>query len=319
MMATLNKIKVLIIDHDIQLARRINEFISRHGFEGQVATNIQDARRLLWEWHPKVVISDIFLTDGSAFEILHLIKSDESLKYDFSAFIILSAHNHIHNIRQAIEQGVDDYMVKPIEHENLLKRLVYHCRSFRRIAEVQKKEIESLDDSSLMLHLSNLVLKQSLWGRNLETALHNLTQMLSMKMEGVRCSIIECVEEDQGIVVTSNDNKRASGIQLDLNKYPEVLHVRNTQMMIAIENLQKDKHLKFIKDQVKDIQFNSMIVCPLFHDQRFFGVLSLRLPANKIHITDNELRFSEIVSQAVSLTLNRKDYFDNSYWKNKAA
>src|SRR5690606_9869216 len=137
------------------------------------------------------------------------------------------------------------------------------------------------DEASLMLHLTDLVLRQANAGSSLQDTLFNLTRMVSMKLEGIRCSVVECLDQSQGLVVTSNDDRSATGIRLDLNKYPEILNVLNTGQMIAIENIKQSPELKGIRFLLKEVVFNSMIVCPVFKGQEAFGVLSLRLPPEK--------------------------------------
>jgi transcriptional regulator with GAF, ATPase, and Fis domain len=182
--------------------------------------------------------------------------------------------------------------------------------------ELSQKDFSRVDEASLMLHLTDLVLRQALGQGSLDEILFNLTRMVSMKMDGVRCSIIHCVDQRTGFVVSSNDNRGASGIQLDLYKYPEVLHVLNTQSLIAIENLADSSELRHVRERVKDISFNSMIVCPLTRHRQPFGVLSLRLPPEKPTISDNEIRFVEIVSHVISLVLSNQIFSgNNDFWR----
>ena len=71
-----------------------------------------------------------------------------------------------------------------------------------------------------------------------------------------------------------------------------------------------------IKGQLKNIMFNSMIVCPISRFRKPFGVLSLKMPAEKESISDNEMRFVEIVSHVVSLVLSNENYKDiDEFWR----
>ena len=314
-----NKIKVLIVDHDRQLARRLSDYIRRHGFDTDHTYSFRETRSKVLSWHPQVIICDVMLTDGNAYDILDFLKTDPAAKVNFTTFMVMSSHNSQANVQQALDRGVNDYVCKPFQFEDMVKRLVFNCRSFRRLQELNQRDYQTIDDNSLMMHLTNLVLRQALTGRDLERTLFNLTRMLTMKMDGVRCSIVDCIEENTGVVVTSNDNKEASGIVLDLGKYPEIKHVRNTRMTIAIEDLQQDRHLKYIKKFLSDIQFNSMVVCPVSRGRDFFGVLSLKLPDSKTVLTDNELRFIETVAHVVSLVLSDENYADKqNYWREKS-
>ena len=104
-------------------------------------------------------------------------------------------------------------------------------------------------------------------------------------------------------------------IELDLYNYPEVLHVLNTGSLIAIENLEESVELRHVREKVKDIAFNSMVVCPLSKHGRTFGVMSLRMPPEKQTVSDNEIRFVEIVSHVISLVLSSENHKESAeFW-----
>lgn len=315
-----SKIRVLIADDDNQLSRRLADYICDHGFEARAVTNGKDARQQILEWKPRYVLADLMLPEGSALSLIDFIKAERSLRHHFIHVLVMSGHNVQANVRQSLSHGAKDYIVKPFRHEDVVKRLIFHSRSYRQLNEISSKDFNKVDEASLMLHLTDLVIRQALGGGTLPDILFNLTRMVSMRVDGVRCSIINCIDQHLGYVVTSNDDRKATGIQLDLYKYPEVLHVLNTQVLVAIENLAESSELRSVREKVKDISFNSLIVCPVARLGKPFGVLSLRMPPEKQTISDNEIRFVEIVSHVVSLVLGnelRKDVAD--FWLNGAA
>lgn len=310
------KIKVLIADDDNQLSRRLADYINDRGFSARVVDNGKEAKAAIVEWRPRFILADLMLPDGNALSLIDFIKGEHSLRHSFMSVIVMSGHNKEVNVRQSLSRGAKDYIVKPFRHEDMVKRLVFHSRSYKKLQELSSKDFTRVDEASLMLHLTDLVLRQALGATPLQEILFNLTRMVSMKMDGVRCSIVNCLDQQVGFVVTSNDDKNASGIQLDLYKYPEVLHVLNTQQLIAIENLQESSELRHVAEKVKDISFNSMIVCPVSRGGQPFGVLSLRMPTEKQTVSDNEIRFVEIVSHVVSLVLGNEMHKENEdFWR----
>ncbi len=314
-MSNANRIRVLIADDDNQLSRRLADYINDRGFDARIVANGKDAKTLISEWRPRFVLADLMLPDGNALSLIDFINADKVLKNQFINVVIMSGHNIEANVRQALNRGAKDYIVKPFRHEDIVKRLVFHSRSYRGLRDLSQKDYTRVDESSLMLHLTDLVLRQALGPTSLEDILFNLTRMVSMKVTGVRCSVIHCLNQKDGIVVTSNDDRNASGIHLDLYKYPEVLHVLNTNSLIAIENLKESMELRHVREAVKDISFNSMIVCPVTRYGKSFGVLSLRMPPTKETVSDNEIRFVEIVSQVVSLVLSNEIHKESgSFW-----
>lgn len=314
-MATFEKIKVLIADDDGQTSRQISSYISDHGFECRFATNGSEARELILKWKPKLILADLMLPDGNAYSLLDFIKNEPQLRHTFIHLIVMSGHNSKFNVKQAFEKGAKDYLVKPFNIKDVLQRLVFHCRSYKNVKDLKQREFKKVDEASLMLHLTDLVLRQAISSENLADKLFNLTKMVSLKVDGVRCSIVHVLDQEKGLVVVSNDDKSATGIQLDLNKYPEVLNVKNTGQLIAIENLEQSRELKPIRKLLQSVMFNSMIVCPVRRGGEIFGVLSLRMPLEKETVSDNEIRFVEIVAHVVSLLLDQeKDSHSSDFW-----
>lgn len=309
------KIKILIADDDNQMSRRLCAYLSEKGFDTRFVSNGKDARAQILEWKPRYILADLMLPDGSALALIDFIKGEKSLRHNFIQVLVVSGHNVQANVRQALSRGAKDYIVKPFRPEDILKRLIFHSRSYRQLKDISQKDFSTVDESSLMLHLTDLVLRQALSDHRLDEILFNLTRMVSMRVDGVRCSVIHCLDQHKGYVVTSNDDKNASGLQLDLYKYPEVIHVLNTQSLIAIENVSDSSELRSIREHVREISFNSIIVCPVSRFGKPFGVLSLRMPPEKETISDNEIRFVEIVSHTVSLVLSNEIHKENGdFW-----
>ena len=310
------RIKVLVADDDGQLCRRLADHISEQGFETKTALSGREARQIILDWKPRFILADLMLPDTNALQILEFVKTEHSLRHQFIHVIVMSGHTIAANVRQAMSLGAKDYISKPFKAEDVVKRLIFHCRSYRQLSDLSTKDFSKVDEASLMLHLTDLVLRQSLGKGSLQDILFNLTRMVSMKVDGVRCNIVNCLDHRTGFVVTSNDDRKATGIQLDLGKYPEILHVMNTEHLIAIENLDASPDLKEVRTKVKDIAFNSMIVCPITRKGQPFGVLSLRMPPEKQTISDNEIRFVEIVAHVVSLTLSNEIHNDiGEFWR----
>tara|TARA_B100000609_G_scaffold105434_1_gene83691 strand:- start:2603 stop:3643 length:1041 start_codon:yes stop_codon:yes gene_type:complete len=313
-MSTTKPVKVLIADDDGQMAHRLASELSHRGFEAKVALNGRQAQRLLLDWKPKFLLLDLMLPDGGL-NLLSFVKNEDALRHSPVQCIVMSGHNSATNVHAALRAGARDYLVKPFTWIDMYQRLVFHLRGQKKWNNSQEPKSVALEDDALVLHLTDLVLKQALAKAPLEDILHNLTSMAALKMNGVRCSIVHVVDANHGVVVASNDNKDACGIELDLNKYPELSQAVNFGKIVALENLKTDPFFKNVVGELKDIQFNSLIVCPIQRQGRSFGALSVRLPDTKTVLVDNEVRFAEIVAQTVSLILGQGRHLaEGDYW-----
>jgi hypothetical protein len=179
-----------------------------------------------------------------------------------------------------------------------------HCRDTR--------ELEPLTDADLNAHwhMTELLLQQALHVGPTEEVLFKLVLMAARKIKGVRCSLVRTITHSQGVVVASSDDQKISGLAVDLNKYPEIQLVMHTGKMIAIDNLENSRALAKIKAEFKKISFNSLIVCPVTYRGKPFGVLSMRMAADKLKLTDEQIRFVDVVAKIASLSLGAQNIGD---------
>lgn len=296
------KIKVLIADDDGQASRRAHDFLNQNGFDCRMVDNGRDAKYLLQTWQPKLLLIDLLLPVANALEVLQFCKTDATVRTLNVSTIVISGHNSDENIREAYDRGAKDYLTRPIMYNDLLSRVVFHCRTNREL------ESPKGDVSTDSLRIADLVISQVLQKSDFEETLYNITQIATMKLRGTRCSIVHQVTLEKGVVLASNDSKKIAGLELDLRKYPEMQLVTNSGKMVVIDNLSESRALAKIKTIVKEVSFNSMIVCPIYYHHKVFGVISMRMPSDQVRIPDRDIHFLEYVAKVVSLYISTQKY-----------
>lgn len=295
------KIRVLIADNDGMTSRRTMNFLNQHGFECRTSPNGNDAKRVLAVWRPRVLIVDLLLPDANAFEILRFCQQEPALRNQNISVLVMSGHNSEENVREAYQRGARDYIARPFMFQDLLNRVVFHCRDTREI-DMNKKEVQ---DSTLKL--ADLVVSQALQRLPMEEMLYQLTQMAALKVKGLRCSVVHAVTHEKGVVLASSDKKDIAGFNLDLKKYPEILLAANKSKTVVIDNLDESRSLRQIKKSFRDIQFNAMIVCPIYYHHKIFGVVSIRMPNEESRISDSDIHFMDYMAKVTSLYMSTLD------------
>ncbi|MCC6278573.1 MAG: response regulator [Oligoflexia bacterium] len=298
--------KVLIADDDGAGSRRLMDFLKERGFSVEHVLNGTVAKEKIKEWVPHFVICDLTLAEFNAPQLLNWIKQEPVVKDNRPKVFVTSAHNVVRNIKECISLGASDYIVKPFKHEDILTRLVFHIQNKREVGSGEKASGTGvkLEGADVYLHLLDLVLKEALSSRPREEMLLNFTKMIAIALKAVRCSAVMITEDlQEGLVLASSDNRDARGFKLDMNKYPEMLHVMNTEKLIVIEDLAYDPQLAKIKDLVKGISFNSMIVAPLRSNGEMYGIISARMAKEHSKFNDRDIRFVSLVAQVASLIL----------------
>ncbi len=295
---------VLIGDDDLQISRRFADFLQERGFTVKLTQNIEEIKKTIIEWNPRFVMYDLMMPECNAIQLMNFINSNDELRKRKMKVLVTSRHNNVTNVKECLRAGASDYIIKPFKFEDVFARLIFHAQKKRKVVAVDKEDKTRLEGGDLYLHLFAFVLKEANSLKPFSEVLFNMTKMLAMTLKAVRCSVIECHENRlDGWVRASSDDVKINAFPLDLNRYPEVVHVMNTEEPVVIENLDKDPSLAEIKKNFQKISFNSIVVCPVYKRGQFYGVLSTRM-ATSDNFSDNEIRFAQLMSNIVSLVIS---------------
>jgi response regulator of citrate/malate metabolism len=132
---TTDMIDVLVVDDDFMVARVHRAFVERVGpfrVVG-VAHTGEQAAHAVDEFHPDLVLLDLYLPDVFGLEVIPRLRT---AGHDCDVMVI-SAAREADTVRGAVRHGVVDYLLKPFEYEDLRARLErYAHRRGRLLATV---------------------------------------------------------------------------------------------------------------------------------------------------------------------------------------
>jgi two-component system cell cycle response regulator len=111
--------KILIVDDDPQTLDVINEALDAEGFSLKLASNGNEAFRIVEEWHPNLVITDYDMPDCNGLEMLKRLRA----KQNYVTVIFVSAHDDVSLIVQSLRMGADDFITKPFRFPELVARV----------------------------------------------------------------------------------------------------------------------------------------------------------------------------------------------------
>ena len=115
------KPKVLICDDDPLLLRLMEYRLAAKGYEVVKATDGAEALSAVTAERPNIVVLDAMMPKSGGFEVLARIKGDPDLSA--TPVIMLTALKGEKYIVSALQNGADDYLVKPFIPDELLARL----------------------------------------------------------------------------------------------------------------------------------------------------------------------------------------------------
>ncbi len=107
---------ILMVDDDSSVRRVMQMQLSEAGYEVQLASNGEEAHRMLVEHRHKLVITDLRMPDLDGIELMRRIANDEIQ----TTVIIITAFGTIESAVEAMRLGAYDYITKPIDYDALL-------------------------------------------------------------------------------------------------------------------------------------------------------------------------------------------------------
>lgn len=111
--------KVLIVEDDKNLRKLMTTYLKRNGYITYEATNGVEALDVMDTNYVDLIISDIMMKEMDGYE---LTKSLRDANYTIP-ILLVTAKSTIADKKEGFLLGADDYMVKPIDMEELLLRV----------------------------------------------------------------------------------------------------------------------------------------------------------------------------------------------------
>lgn len=128
--------KILVVEDDKDLNRTVCSFLNQSGYEAVGCLNASDAYDAMYETVFDLIVSDIMMPDIDGFEF---VKTVRSLNEDIPV-LFMTARDDFASKQRGYRVGVDDYMVKPIDLDELFLRIGALLRR-AKIASSRRLEI----------------------------------------------------------------------------------------------------------------------------------------------------------------------------------
>jgi CheY-like chemotaxis protein len=132
-------LKILAVEDDLVARKILVQALHRLGHEVAEATDGAEALRILQQDPVRVIVSDWLMPEMDGLELCRRIRGRVNVEYSY--FILLTSRTADHaNQREAIEAGVDDFLTKPLDLQELWMRLRVAERILRYSTQVQQLE-----------------------------------------------------------------------------------------------------------------------------------------------------------------------------------
>lgn len=143
--------KILVVEDDKDLNSTVCSFLNQNGYEERGCLDANEGYNALYETMFDLIVSDIMMPGIDGFEFAKNVRAlNENIP-----ILFMTAKDDIASKQRGFRIGIDDYMVKPIDFDELFLRIGALLRR-AKIASSRKIEIGSFimdaDEFSATLH-----------------------------------------------------------------------------------------------------------------------------------------------------------------------
>lgn len=113
--------RILLAEDSATQAERLRELLEREGYGVDVATDGEAALAKIRSDPPDLVVSDVVMPRMDGYALCRAIRSFDETRY--LPIVLLTSRGGPEDIIKGLENGADNFIVKPFEDEDLLRRI----------------------------------------------------------------------------------------------------------------------------------------------------------------------------------------------------
>ena len=113
--------KILVIEDEANIRENLFDILDSRGFDVLTAASGKDGLRLVEAGKPDLILCDIMMPGISGLEVKKILSLDNETS--IIPFIFLTAKTEFDDIRQGMNLGADDYLVKPFNSSDLVNSI----------------------------------------------------------------------------------------------------------------------------------------------------------------------------------------------------
>lgn len=256
-------IRVIVVDDENRICKLIIKLIDWDQIDMRIvgtASNGIEALELIEKENPDIVITDIRMP---GYDGLHMIEKAKNINNNLE-FIIISGYGQFEYAKKAIEYGVKDYLLKPINKDDLLKTLIRvgDCIKKKSGQSDLKKEYELILKNDINIiresFLNNLILFNS--GSFKDYTLNKINEKYYFRFQHDFFRVVALKIDSIGNVCLNNIeniiNKTVDGIKSSLQNIVYDLEVIKNKSNLYILMNYKQKDRKQIEEEFLKILKN---------------------------------------------------------------
>jgi adenylate cyclase len=254
---------LLIVEDDPIIRRVYHDVLVNEGYRVSMAGSGEEAIAYLQLITPDLILLDLGLPGIDGHEVTRRVKADRSKP--FIPVVILSATADLSTSVASLDAGADDFLVKPIELDELLARV----RAMLRLQRAQRGLARAQRKTELLLHLTR-DLGASL---DLDVLLTRFLDHLADAVGAIRASIILTDVDEERTLCYSSSRNPATLILGDILRYGVAGWALRERLPVVIHDTRQDTRWLTATEIHSNVR--AVAAMPVLREGRALGVITL--------------------------------------------
>jgi len=197
--------KILLLEDDFNLASSLKEILELEGYEVDIVSNASEAYEKTFNEKYDLYIFDINLPDENGIEVLKNLRDAD----DKTPTIFITALVDLNTMSKAFNVGIEDYIKKPFEPEELLIRIN---------AKLKQNSNQIIKIGNIEYDLENKLIKKDGKIISLGETLKSLFQELIVNANRVvaKDRLLELINSDNDTALRVNMSKLKNKLGIDI-------------------------------------------------------------------------------------------------------
>src|SRR6202050_533348 len=140
---------ILVIDDEASVRLTLSLVLQRKGFVTVEADNCRDAILAATSKKPDLIVCDVDLDNETGYDVFKALQKNPATSS--IPFIFMTGSDDEEGLRRGMEQGADDFLLKPFRTESLLAAIEARLRrsaTVRPQGEQTKKRLQAIVEAS---------------------------------------------------------------------------------------------------------------------------------------------------------------------------
>jgi two-component sensor histidine kinase len=269
-------------------------------YEIRFAADGLEAIKVAKAFDPALILMDVLMPGMNGIEACEQIRSVRLATRP--TIIMVSGVSEHGIIAEALCRGADEFVMKPVNNQELLARIDAQMRihDFYQDVELDRRDLETILDITKAVSSS----------LDPNAVLRTIVCRIAKITEASRCSILLVPNDEEAYVLASHDDPDIESLRIDLTKYPEIREALRTRSLLVVDDMTDSPVMKEIKELLFGFDGISVMVVPIVFGEEVLGTLLLRAQKKNHTFGDKEINLCRIVANASYPALRNAQMFE---------